>query len=190
MAKEMGHDRARVHPTYAGAHSPGIRSPRGTFAVRQTAICIALLLMSACSVVGPQKTVRGNRIDPDQLKELIVGTSSRADATSLLGTPTARAAFDDNTWLYIHEVTEPRIGRTPGIVEQDVVILTFDANGTLRDLKHLDADAAQPVQVVSRTTPSPGGEASFLQQLLGNIGRFSPVGNTSSGNGISTGSSQ
>ena len=155
--------------------------------VRLIGVCL-LVLVSACSVVGPQRTVRGNRIDNDQLKELTVGTSTRLDAASLLGTPTAKAAFDDNTWIYVHEVTQPRIGRTPGVLEQDVVVLGFDNAGVLRNVKRLGQDDAQPVQVVSRRTPSPGGDASFLQQLLGNIGRFSPTGGTSSGNGLSTGS--
>ena len=154
------------------------------------AVVPILLFLSACSVVGPQKTVRGNRIDDDQLKELTVGTSTRADATSLLGTPTARATFDDNTWIYIHEVTEPRIGGTPGVLQQDVVVLAFDGNGVLRNVKRLTQGDAQPVQVVSRTTPSPGGEATFMQQLIGNIGRFNPTGTTPGGSGFSTGSSE
>ena len=36
--------------------------------------------------------------------------------------------------------------------------------------------------VVARTTPSPGTEASFLQQLFGNIGRFNAI-NPSTGSG-------
>lgn len=161
--------------------------------MRFTTASIALLVaLSACSVIAPQRTVRGNRIDEDQLKELTIGTSTRADAASLLGTPTAKAAFDDNTWLYIHEVTEPRIARTPGVLEQDVVVLGFDGGGVLRRVKRLGRDDGQPVQVVSRRTPSPGGEASFMQQLLGNIGRFSPTGTNTSGSssGLSTGTNQ
>jgi hypothetical protein len=30
--------------------------------------------------------------------------------------------------------------------------------------------------VIARTTPSPGTEANFFQQLFGNIGRFVPGG--------------
>ena len=32
-----------------------------------------------------------------------------------------------------------------------------------------------PVAVVSRATPAPGNEASFMQQLLGDVGKFSPT---------------
>ena len=66
-----------------------------------------------------------------QLKELHAGVSTRADVTSVLGSPTARAAFDDNTWLYVEE-TRPRIGATQAMLDQKVVELTFDQAGVLR----------------------------------------------------------
>ena len=46
-----------------------------------------------------------------------------------------------------------------------------------------------PVSVVARTTPSPGTEASFMQQLLGNIGKFNaaPASPTAGGAGPSSG---
>ncbi len=116
--------------------------------------------------------MRGNHVDADALKELTVGVSTRSDVTSLIGSPTAKATFDDNTWLYIGEVTQPRIGRVQGVDSQDVVELTFDQGGILRGLKHLNQDDSKPVDVVTRATPSPGSESSFMQQLLGNVGRF------------------
>ena len=104
------------------------------------------------------------------------GTSTRADVTALIGTPTARATFDDNTWIYISEVTRPQIARTQGVLSQDVVVLGFNDQGVLQDVKRLNQDDALPVTVVARSTPSPGTEASFLQQLFGNIGRFNALG--------------
>jgi outer membrane protein assembly factor BamE (lipoprotein component of BamABCDE complex) len=94
----------------------------------------------------------------------------------LLGSPTAKAVFDDNTWIYISEVTQPRIGRIQGVNSQHVVVMTFDQGGVLRDVKRLDQDDGKPVDVVSRATPSPGSESTFLQQLLGNVGKYSPTG--------------
>ena len=167
--------------------------------MRRTAPALLLVLcLSALSLVGgcawlqsaPQ--TRGNHVDADQLKELVPGVSSRADVTSLLGSPTAHASFDDNTWIYISEVTQPRVGRIQGVNSQDVVALTFNDQGTLQDLRHLGKDDSQPVSVVSRATPSPGSESSFLQQLLGNVGKFTAGpsatgGSTSGGSGASFG---
>lgn len=140
----------------------------------------SLLLMLAalcgCSVVETPRTLRGNRVDPDLLKELVIGTSTKKDASSLLGSPTTHATFDDNQWIYISETTHTRIGQTPGVLKQNVTVLDFDPNGTLRGIKRLNEDDGRDVSVVSRSTPSPGSEASFLQQLLGNVGRYNVGG--------------
>ncbi len=127
--------------------------------------------------------VRGNKVDADALTQLVVGTSTRQDATALLGSPTTKAPFDDNTWIYISEVTRPVIAGTQGIEDQHVYVLTFDQKGVLTGVDKRSLKDAQPVQVVSRTTPSPGTEASFMQQLLGNVGRFgtAPVGLSNQG---------
>ena len=133
---------------------------------------MVLLTLSACSLAEAPRQLRGNKIDADQLKELVPGTSLKTDATALLGSPSARATFDDNTWIYISETTRTRVGRTPGIMAQDVTVLTFDAGGVLRGVKTLNQDDSRPVDVVTRSTPSPGSEASFIQQLLGNVGKY------------------
>lgn len=144
---------------------------------------IACLLVSSCAWLMPPPQVRGNRVDADLLKELTPGTSTKADVSAVIGSPTARDTFDDNTWLYISELTQERIGRTLGELNQNVVVLNFDEKGVLTNVHRLDQDNALPVSVIARTTPSPGTEASFMQQLLGNIGRFNPAGAAGVGTG-------
>lgn len=147
--------------------------------MRKDAFALLLVvLLAGCSFFSPHPQLRGNRVEADQLKELVPGTSTQADVTALIGSPTAKATFDDNTWLYVSEVTEPRIARTQGVLSQNVVVLSFNDKGVLKDVKKLDKDDSLPVSVVARTTPSPGTEASFLQQLFGNIGRFNALGSS------------
>jgi outer membrane protein assembly factor BamE (lipoprotein component of BamABCDE complex) len=137
------------------------------------------LMLSGCgvfSIWNPLHARRGALIDPEALQQLVPGTSTRADATSLLGSPTARATFDDNTWIYITQVTTTRIGRTPGITMQKVLVLKFDPNGTLRTIHQLDREDGKQIAMAPGATPSPGSEASFMQQLLGNVGKFTPAG--------------
>ena len=58
--------------------------------------------------------------------------------------------------------------------------MSFNDQGVLQDVKQLNQDDSVPVSIVARQTPSPGTEASFLQQLFGNIGRFNALGSTAS----------
>ena len=141
-----------------------------------TGVLVLLGGCSAFSIFDAPNIIRGNKVDAYRLQELVPGTSTQTDVTALIGSPTAKASFDPNTWLYISEATHVRIARTPGVEDQAVVVLTFDNGGVLRKIDKVNQDASLPVTVVQRTTPSPGTEASFLQQLFGNIGRFNPVG--------------
>ena len=61
-------------------------------------------------------------------------------------------------------------------MSQNVVVLSFNDQGVLQDVKRLNQDDSVPVSIVARSTPSPGTEASFFQQLFGNIGRFNAFG--------------
>jgi outer membrane protein assembly factor BamE (lipoprotein component of BamABCDE complex) len=153
--------------------------------VKRSAFVLLLLasLTSGCSVVEFPPQVRGNKVTEDQLKDLVPGTSTRNDVTSVLGSPTAKGTFDDNTWIYISEVTQPRIGRVQGVNSQNVVALTFNDSGVLTSVKQMSKKDSKSVDVVARATPSPGSEASFMQQLLGNVGRFSAGAAPSTGTG-------
>jgi len=134
----------------------------------------AILLLVGCSVVETPTQMRGHKVDEDLLKELTPGTSTRADVTALLGSPSMKASFDDNIWLYISGVTRTRVARLPALDSQDVIELSFTEGGTLKEIRRRSLDDAAAVDVVERTTPSPGNEATLLQQLFGSVGRLSP----------------
>ncbi len=143
------------------------------------AVLLGVLPLAGCGLpdfLSAPLQARGNQVDADQVAQLVPGTSTRNDVLALMGTPTTRATFDSNTWIYVGELTKPVIGATNTVADQQVVALTFDQAGVLRDVTRRTKEDALPVDVVSRTTPTPGNEISFLQQLLGNVGRFSPGG--------------
>lgn len=134
----------------------------------------ALAMLGACSIIGPREQVRGDMVDPELLKQLVPGTSTRADVTALIGSPSMKASFDDNRWIYIGQIIQPRIASKPAVVAQKVVVLSFDDQGVLRDIKRLSKKDSLPVDVVARSTPSPGSHASLFQQLFGSVGRVGP----------------
>jgi outer membrane protein assembly factor BamE (lipoprotein component of BamABCDE complex) len=143
--------------------------------LRRAAIAsLAAAWLAGCAVFSPPTQVRGNIVDLDELKELTPGISMRADVRSLLGSPTARATFDDNRWIYIGEVTDKPVGRIQNEVSQEVVVIAFDDKGVLRSIKTLDKGASIPVAMANGETPTPGAHASFLKQVLGNIGGYNP----------------
>ena len=133
--------------------------PAHLLSARLLAALLASATLAGCATPDfmtfpPQ--VRGNKVDNELLAQLVPGTSTRADVTALLGSPTARATFDDNTWLYIGEVTKPVIASTNEVLDQKVVVLTFDQKGVLRSVENKSQDDSVPVSVASGATPAPG----------------------------------
>jgi outer membrane protein assembly factor BamE (lipoprotein component of BamABCDE complex) len=147
---------------------------------RIAAVFCCALTLGGCSLLQPPAIVRGNRVDPTELSQLKPGTTTEADARGLLGSPTAHGTFDPNHWYYISETTRTMIGGTQSVLNQGVVMLTFNQQGVLEHIDHVGRSAALSAPIVSRTTPSPGGQAGFFQQLIGNVGSVGPAGAPSS----------
>ena len=170
------------HPDRA----PGAPANHPDRAPRALALAFAaLLLLGGCSMFAPPVQQHGIIVDKDDLDQLVIGTSTRNDVVAAIGSPTMKASFDENTWIYISERTYLRIMRTTGMDNLKVLTLTFDDKGILRGIKRIDDKDQQPVSIVSATTPSPGTEVSFMQQLLGNIGKVNPgLGDTNAPGGI------
>ena len=140
------------------------------------AAAVAPVALGGCQYFTVARQTRGNLVDPIDYSQLVPGTSTRADAQSLLGSPTTRATFDDNTWIYVGELTQPTVGGYPHIDKQLVLVLNFDGNGVLRSMTRETKKDAIRVAMDSRVTPSPGSQATFLQQVIGNVGRYNPAG--------------
>ncbi|MBS0984737.1 outer membrane protein assembly factor BamE [Acetobacter thailandicus] len=161
-----------------------------TMRLRKAVSLIAVLsLVSGCSIFSPTPVPRGSLVEADDYDQLIPGSSTRADAIDLMGSPTTRGAFDDNTWIYISMTTYLRPANFPGIDKQQVVVLNFDNDGKLKTLRTLNRKDARPVSMISQVTPTPGTSINILQQILGNVGRYNPMQNLM-GTGSATGQSQ
>ncbi|MCC9622906.1 outer membrane protein assembly factor BamE [Thalassospira sp. MA62] len=131
---------------------------------------LAITYLAACS---PRVATRGNAPEPEQLDQIVVGESTKGDVTDILGSPSTIAAFDENVWLYISRVTETVAFFEPETVEQKVVLISFDSANRVDILSQYDLEDGKPVIPTDRVTPTEGREMTILQQLFGNLGRFS-----------------
>jgi len=129
------------------------------------AACAALLL-GACE---PTIANRGNIVDPDKLAEIKIGTSTREDVATKLGTPTEISTFDDKVWYYVGRQTRQYAFLDPEVVKQQAIEVHFDDKGTVVALDKLDLSSAQDIEPAPGATPTYGRNDTFLRQLLGDI---------------------
>lgn len=130
----------------------------------------SLLLASACE---PIVDVRGNLPNEEQLALIKPGDVNRDDVQAMLGTPSSVAVFDDETWYYISAKTEQTAFLKPKVTDRRVVAIRFDASGMVKDVRQLGLADGKNVKPVERITPTAGNEMTFLEQVFGNVGRFS-----------------
>ena len=116
---------------------------------------------------------RGFAPPPGSVEKLAAGTQSREDVIRLIGTPTAVATFNPNVWYYITQTQDTYAFFKPSITEQKVMQLNFDDAGRLKAIKNYDMKDADDITMVSRVTPTAGKELTILEQLMGNVGKFS-----------------
>lgn len=137
------------------------------------------LLLSGCAVFRSSPIPQGSLVEPDDYNQLIPGSSTRSDALDLLGSPTAKGAFDDNTWIYVSTVSHLAPMDFPHLSKQQVVVLKFSPAGTLNSVRTLALKDSFRIAMNSNVTPTPGSKINVLQQILGNVGRYNPMQNLS-----------
>ena len=131
-------------------------------------LSFTVLIASACT---PTKTNRGNIVDDFRMEELTPGVSTRTNVLKSLGSPTTKAPFDENTWYYIGQKMEKKGIFDPKVVEEKVVVATFDDKGILQALNNVESDRFD-IPKVRRKTPTGGNEVTALEQIIGNVGKF------------------
>jgi len=126
-------------------------------------------LMAACSA---DVDSNGYVFREGDVTEIRPGAQTKEGVLQALGTPSSRAPFDDNVWYYIGERNRQVAFFDPELIERQVLVVRFDDTGFVESTEVLTKEDRNEVALVERETPTAGHELTFLEQLLGNIGRF------------------
>src|SRR4051812_49152156 len=128
------------------------------------------LAVAGCESIVDQ---RGFAATPGSLEKLEIATQSREDVVRLIGSPSAVGTFNPNVWYYISQKQEYYAFFKPTMVEQNVMQLNFNEAGRLTAIKKYELADSRDIAMVSRITPTAGKEITVLEQIMGNVGRFS-----------------
>jgi outer membrane protein assembly factor BamE (lipoprotein component of BamABCDE complex) len=156
-----------------------VLSIRQSFVVPFTAFGAAALVSCA-----PAVDQRGNLPNPDKLAEIHAGSTTKDEVAKILGTPSSVSVFNnDKSWYYISRRTSQTAFLDPDVLDQQVYIVNFDDQGVVKAVDHKVLEDGKEVTPVARATPAPGRELSFLEQLIGNLGKFNGSGGGSASGG-------
>jgi outer membrane protein assembly factor BamE (lipoprotein component of BamABCDE complex) len=145
------------------------------------------VILAGCTANVDQ---RGNLPQPDRLAEIQPGQTTKDQVVKILGTPSSTSIFDDQTWYYISRKTKQVAFFDKDVLDQQVFVLNFDNRGVVKAIDHKDLADGRSIEPAPGATPAPGRELTFVEQIMGNVGRFSGGGGGSSGGGGGEGDRQ
>ena len=131
-----------------------------------TAVLGLSLLLSGC--LG-QVYQRGYVMPEGALQQIPVG-ATQEQVLIVLGTPSTVATVSGDAFYYISQRTESSalfIPDTP--TDQRVVAIYFDKNRRVERLADYGIKDGKVFDYVSRTTPTGGRDASYIQKMFGNF---------------------
>lgn len=145
--------------------------------------CLAGAVALALSACATSVDNRGHLPEPDRLAEIHAGETTKDQVAKLLGTPSSIGVFDDKDWYYISRKTEQVAFFDKDVLDQQVYVIRFDNQGVVRAVDHKDLKDAQRIDPAPGATPAPGRELTFVEQILGNVGRFNKSSSSGGGGG-------
>ena len=148
---------------------------------RFAAVGALSLALSACA---SSEHVDGQLPNPEKLATVEVGVHTRDDVAKLIGSPSTIPPFDDNSWYYIKRVTQQVAFFEPVVMDQKIVAILFDKEGTVADIVLYHEEDGREIAMVERITPTQGRKLSVWEQLLSNFGRIPGGGDRGSGSGV------
>jgi len=144
------------------------------------ALLAGLFTLAGLPACAPAFDQRGNLPEPDKLAVIRPGATTRDEVTKILGTPSSTSIFNEKTWYYISRRTKQVAFFDADVTDQQVYIVNFDERGVVKAVDHRNLKDARDIEPAPGATPAPGRELTFLEQIIGNVGRFTKGGSSSS----------
>jgi outer membrane protein assembly factor BamE (lipoprotein component of BamABCDE complex) len=133
------------------------------------AVLLFCITLAACA---PTLVMQGYVPDEETLAGVEQGVDTKNAVVTKLGSPSTIATFDDDTWIYVNKRSEVFAFFEPTVLSQNVVAINFDPEGRVEEIRRFTLEDGRLIDPITRRTLTHGRELGLLEQLFGNIGRF------------------
>ena len=135
-------------------------------------LILVCILISACTF----QTKHRGYVFPEDLESKIANIKTTAQLQDEIGDPQARTIYGDEVWVY-YSADENMHGPFPVTYDNKTVLLAWVKNGRVLRTQVLHDDDLKDVKIADGETKIPAAiELNALEELVNNIGRFSPAG--------------
>jgi outer membrane protein assembly factor BamE (lipoprotein component of BamABCDE complex) len=152
----------------------GPRRPARAWRSGILAAAAAALTLSLGGCLGYDGEIQhGYVLDQRTLEQVRIGSSAE-QVLVVMGTPSTTSTVGGDAWYYISQKTQRDLQfMAPKVVDQRVFAVYFNKAKKVERIANYGVEDGRVVDMISRTTPTGGGERKFLQQMIGNLLKFS-----------------
>ena len=133
--------------------------------------CLASLGLAAMSGCGDRISSHGHVINESELKQITIGTTTKADIVQLLGQPSFAGAFDTQKLYYSSQVMLQPVASVKQTQSRVIYVFTLNKNNMLEEIDLIDKDDGLTIAHIDDKTPTPGDTFTILEQLFTNVRR-------------------
>ena len=137
--------------------------------IRNLIFILLVFLVAACSGIT---TRHGYIPTEEELQALEVGQTTSEDVANNIGNPAIINEEYGTTWIYMESKQFTKGIRKPETTERNVVVLTFEGDGSLANVETLGLENGRTVRFTQRVTKTYEGRLSIIQQILRSFGNF------------------
>lgn len=137
--------------------------------IKRAVIVVCLLALAACTAI-----YRNHGYIPrdEDLAKVVVGQSTTETVGRDVGRPSSTGLLTGGAWYYVGSRFRHYAGRAPQEVDRQVVAISFDDKGVVKNVERFGLEKGQVVVISRRVTESGVKGVGLVRQLLGNIGNF------------------
>ena len=133
--------------------------------------CLASLGLAAMSGCGDRISSHGHVINESELKQITIGTTTKADIVQLLGQPSFAGAFDTQKLYYSSQVMLQPVASVKQTQRRIIYIFTLNKNSVLEAIDLINKDDGLTIAHIDDKTPTPGDTFGILEQVFTNVRR-------------------
>jgi len=139
--------------------------------IRFALFFVASLGLAAVGGCGDRISSHGHIINENELKQINIGTTTRADILDMLGQPSFKGAFDTQKLYFSSQVMLQPVASTKQTQKRIIYIFTLDDRNILQSIDLINKEDGLQIAHIDDKTPTPGDTFGILEQVFSNLKR-------------------
>ena len=129
---------------------------------------ISFTILYSCQLQEPTKN-HGILYLKNRAEKLSINESNMNDVLRIIGNPHSKSIANNDEWIYMERILTKgkffKLGKNV-LKKSDILVLTFDKYGILKDINFYDKSAQNKVAFSTNSTENNVSQKSFVEKFL------------------------